>query len=82
MNKISKKIVALVTMAAFVLTLVPAAAFAGTANDVTISQKAVDSVNVDFDSTFSNVKINVTDADGDAVKVRNLGSRNNKIELF
>ena len=28
MNKISKKIVALVTMAAFVLTLVPAAAFA------------------------------------------------------
>ena len=30
MNKISKKIVALVTMAAFVLTLVPAAAFAAT----------------------------------------------------
>ena len=28
MNKISKKIVALATMAAFVLTLVPAAAFA------------------------------------------------------
>ena len=75
MNKISKKIVALVTMAAFVLTLVPAAAFAGTANDVTISQKAVDSVNVDFDSTFSNVKINVTDADGDAVKVALQGSQ-------
>lgn len=32
MNKISKKIVALVTMAAFVLTLVPAAAFATQAN--------------------------------------------------
>lgn len=32
MNKISKKIVALVTMAAFVLTLVPAAAFAAQAN--------------------------------------------------
>ena len=31
MNKISKKIVSLVTMAAFVLTLVPAAAFANTA---------------------------------------------------
>ena len=30
MNKISKKIVALATMAAFVLTLVPAAAFAAT----------------------------------------------------
>ena len=32
MNKISKKIVALATMAAFVLTLVPAAAFAATAD--------------------------------------------------
>ena len=44
MNKISKKIVALVTMAAFVLTLVPAAAFAsaGSVNDSTAAVSAVD----------------------------------------
>ena len=35
MNKISKKIVALATMAAFVLTLVPAAAFAAPGDEVT-----------------------------------------------
>lgn len=34
MNKISKKIVSLVTMAAFALTLVPAAAFAAPADDI------------------------------------------------
>lgn len=34
MNKISKKIVALVTMAAFVLTLVPVAAFAASEDTV------------------------------------------------
>ena len=36
LNKISKKIVSLVTMAAFVLTLVPAAAFGATENTVTV----------------------------------------------
>ena len=48
MNKISKKIVALATMAAFVLTLVPAAAFAATGN------AAVDA------SYYSTVDENVT----------------------
>ena len=75
MNKISKKIVALATMAAFVLTLVPAAAFAAPADDnngIIIEQRAVDSVNVDFagiSQDLTKVKINVTDADGDAVVV-------------
>ena len=69
MNKISKKIVALVTMAAFVLTLVPAAAFAANPVDVTISQKAGDSVNVDFNASYNSVKIDVTDANGKAVNV-------------
>lgn len=39
MNKISKKIVALVTMAAFVLTLVPFAAFAAEASTVQTAEK-------------------------------------------
>lgn len=42
MNKISKKIVALVTMAAFVLTLVPAAAFAaGVGSTVSVNKSEV-----------------------------------------
>ena len=41
MNKISKKIVALVTMAAFVLTLVPFAAFAADTSSVTASAEVV-----------------------------------------
>ena len=43
MNKISKKIVALVTMAAFVLTLAPVAAFAAANVDPTESSYTVDS---------------------------------------
>ena len=42
MNKISKKIVSLITMAAFVLTLVPAAAFGATSADSSFTVKAVD----------------------------------------
>ena len=52
MNKISKKIVALATMAAFVLTLVPAAAFAApnvaNQNGITIGQDKIGYVNVKF----------------------------------
>ena len=56
MNKISKKIVALVTMAAFVLTLVPAAAFAA---PVVSAQT----------SYFGTVDANVSAAVGEAVPV-------------
>ena len=54
MNKISKKIVALVTMAAFVLTLVPAAAFAADESSYTLTDATYNEVTVD---------INLTDAD-------------------
>ena len=54
MNKISKKIVALVTMAAFVLTLVPFAAFAADASSYTLTDATYNEVTVD---------INLTDAD-------------------
>ena len=49
MNKISKKIVALATMAAFVLTLVPAAAFADTAGDPAYSTVKTAYVNPDVE---------------------------------
>ncbi len=54
MNKISKKIVALVTMAAFVLTLVPMAAFAAVAS----STVAVDSDTQEI--TLQNGSVNAT----------------------
>ena len=66
MNKISKKIVALVTMAAFVLTLAPVAAFADGASP----QASTFTVTVDGDAVAANeadkvsVKINVKDASG------------------
>ena len=95
MNKISKKIVALVTMAAFVLTLVPAAAFAAPSAtnsriEVDGSQTvtdidAGDTVTVDFvvneDGTstgqgttngLENVKVWVTDKDGNYVDTANI----------
>ena len=53
MNKISKKIVALVTMAAFVLTLVPAAAFAATS--------AVDPNESSIQTEDKNVSVDVND---------------------
>ncbi len=59
MNKISKKIVSLVTMAAFALTLVPAAAFAtpGQADaDTTATVTAVD-----YDTAKVEVKVGQTD---------------------
>ena len=61
MNKISKKIVALVTMAAFVLTLVPAAAFAAdtrssvqTAKEnMTVTMPATDNAKAEAEVTLS-----------------------------
>lgn len=76
MNKISKKIVALVTMAAFVLTLVPAAAFAGTGDSTNssfeVKELAVNKVSVAYtidDGTdngedTANTVLNVYEKDG------------------
>ncbi len=59
MNKISKKIVALVTMAAFVLTLVPAAAFA----DTTVSTYTVTGNTNSTNYNTATVDISLTDSD-------------------
>ena len=58
MNKISKKIVALATMAAFVLTLVPAAAFAADSSDYTVTTK---------DAKTATVNISLTTEDKNAI---------------
>ena len=57
MNKISKKIVALATMAAFVLTLVPAAAFGATVNP----DSPVDPANSTVQTVKKNVAVNIGD---------------------
>ena len=65
MNKISKKIVALATMAAFVLTLVPAAAFAAPAVDssyVTVDEDTQE-ITLDNGSATANVEVSVGTAD-------------------
>ena len=65
MNKISKKIVALATMAAFVLTLVPAAAFAAPAVDssyVTVDE-GTQEITLDNGSATANVEVSVGTAD-------------------
>ena len=65
MNKISKKIVSLVTMAAFVLTLVPAAAFAAPAVDssyVTVDEDTQE-ITLDNGSATANVEVSVGTAD-------------------
>ena len=77
MNKISKKIVALATMAAFVLTLVPAAAF-GASTDSKYTVKAVDyntaTVSIDLgsidESTFAggNILVWAEDSKGDVLE--------------
>ena len=69
MNKISKKIVSLVTMAAFVLTLVPAAAFGATAADssatvTTDINKLTVAVDAEPETDWLGVQIVVKDADG------------------
>lgn len=66
MNKISKKIVALVTMAAFVLTLVPAAAFAAATGSADTSTFSVDKTTVGIDDQVT-VTVNLKDAQGQSV---------------
>ena len=77
MNKISKKIVALVTMAAFVLTLVPAAAFAAAdpaqsyfAVDTATANKLVVTVTLDSQDGSETVKADITGLkDDDSVSI-------------
>ncbi len=64
MNKISKKIVALATMAAFVLTLVPAAAFAADASTYKVENVAynqakvtIDVSNTDANAGYGNILV-------------------------
>lgn len=66
MNKISKKIVALVTMAAFVLTLVPAAAFA--ANGVASAKESTFTVSASTVGIGDAVTVtaNINDADAES----------------
>jgi len=64
LNKISKKIVALATMAAFVLTLVPAAAFAA-------DQKVDDSYFTVEKTAYNTADITVTIGDTDADETEN-----------
>ena len=65
MNKISKKIVALATMAAFVLTLVPAAAFAAPADQTGYTVTKAEATADKYNSTT--VNITLSDEDLDAV---------------
>lgn len=77
MNKISKKIVALVTMAAFVLTLVPAAAFAADSSisvtggnaDATYNKATVNLTLSAEDQAATNVIVWAEDKNGNVLKV-------------
>ena len=60
MNKISKKIVALVTMAAFVLTLVPFAAFAEDVSTVTVTGNTSSE---NYKTASVDIHLNATDLD-------------------
>ena len=60
MNKISKKIVALATMAAFVLTLVPAAAFAAPAVDNSYASVDEDTQEITLDNGSATANVNVS----------------------
>ncbi|MEE0509970.1 MAG: stalk domain-containing protein [Peptococcaceae bacterium] len=62
MNKISKKIVALVTMAAFVLTLVPAAAFAADASSVTVDSSSK-SITLNPNTATATITLSIGDSD-------------------
>ena len=61
MNKISKKIVSLVTMAAFALTLVPAAAFAAEGTDSTVVVRSEDATIVEGGEASINVTVGSLD---------------------
>ena len=64
MNKISKKIVALVTMAAFVLTLVPAAAFAAPAENSSVTAEETELVlGADATDVTATVNLDLAEAD-------------------
>ena len=77
LNKISKKIVALVTMAAFVLTLVPAAAFAADSSisvtggnaDATYNKATVNLTLSAEDQAATNVIVWAEDKNGNVLKV-------------
>ena len=77
MNKISKKIVALVTMAAFVLTLVPAAAFGADSSisvtggnaDATYNKATVNLTLSAEDQAATNVIVWAEDKNGNVLKV-------------
>ena len=75
MNKISKKIVALVTMAAFVLTLVPMAAFAAgentdpSASDFTLDVSAAGQIKVTLDLNQTGGSSDATEFTDTLVKV-------------
>ena len=73
MNKISKKIVALVTMAAFVLTLVPAAAFAASTDT---TGYVVDANN---SNTASQAAVTITLSDADLAEVNDQTNAGNVI---
>ena len=67
MNKISKKIVSLVTMAAFALTLVPAAAFAAEGTDSTVVVRSEDATIVEGAAASVNVTVGSLDANENIV---------------
>ena len=63
MNKISKKIVALATMAAFVLTLVPAAAFAAPSSNVAVQSNSQEVSLTATEPAEATVDVNVGSVD-------------------
>ncbi len=66
MNKISKKIVALATMAAFVLTLVPAAAFGAVSSSVEVQEKSKEVTLSTGASQSATAKVDINVGTGDA----------------
>ena len=65
MNKISKKIVSLVTMAAFALTLVPAAAFAADSTETTVDVQSQVIIKDTTEQGTAKVDVNIGDDFGD-----------------
>jgi len=66
LNKISKKIVALATMAAFVLTLVPAAAFGAVSSSVEVQEKSKEITLSTGASPSATATVDITVGTGDA----------------
>ena len=81
MNKISKKIVALATMAAFVLTLVPAAAFAApTANETAAAASSYE-VGVDEINGTADIDLTLNTAEGVALNTATYQDARYYVEL-